>query len=252
MRSRLPAALIWVVVLAAGGANAQGASPFAAGNAYYQRGDYESARQQYLAQLQQGPVTPALLYDLGNVSLKLQQPGWAILYYERAALYTPRDRDLRANLAVALASRRAPPVGDAPGWLEFTWQNARELFTLNELTGATILLYLVSCGLLVWRFRTREFRRRYLWLLVATLGLLVLVGTLAASKWQSDWDPARSVVVTDGTLYAGPADTFPAVRSVYQGELARALRHEGFWCEVSLENGSQGWVLQSAVESVVR
>jgi len=241
-----------LVVFAASLAWAQTASPFDAGNAYYQRGEYDSARQQYLAQLQAGPATPALLYNLGNASLKLQQPGWAMLYYERAALYIPRDRNLRANLAVALASRRVPPSAEAPGWFEFVWQNVRETFTLNELTGAAVALYLLSCGLLLWRWRANDFRRRTLWLLLAVVLLFVLTGAMAASKWHVDWSPTRAVVVADGTLYTGPADTFPAVRSVYQGELARSLRHEGFWSEVALENGSQGWILQSAVEPVVR
>ena len=106
MHRRFLLALLLTSTIAVSVGHAQGDSPFAYGNTTYQRGEYEMARQQYLAQLQQGPATPALWYDLGNASLKLQQAGWAILYYERAALYVPRDRDLRANLSVALASRR--------------------------------------------------------------------------------------------------------------------------------------------------
>lgn len=245
-------ALLALLALTASLGAAQTGSAFDAGNAAYQRGDYASARQQYLAQLQAGPATPALLYNLGNASLKLQQPGWAMLYYEQAALYIPRDRNLRANLAVALASRRVPPSAEAPGWFEFVWQNVRQSFTLNELTGAAVALYLLSCGLLLWRLRARDFRRRTLWLLLAALILFALVGAMTVSKWQADWSPARAVVVADGTLYSGPADTFPAVRAAYQGELMRTLRHEGLWTEVALENGSQGWLLQSAVEPVVR
>jgi len=252
MRRRLLPGLILASLVVAAGAQAQGSSSFAAGHTYYQRGDYEAARQQYLAQAQQGPVTPALWYDLGNASLKLQQAGWAILYYGRAALYLPRDRDLQANLSVALASRRVPPAADAPGWLQFVWQNLLGAFTLNELTGAALALYLASCALLVWRLRTRQFRRRHLWLLVTVLALCVFAGAMTVGKWHRDWNPARAVVVADGALYAGPADTFPALRSAYQGELARTLRREGFWCEVALENGSQGWILQSAVEPIVR
>jgi len=252
MRRFLPAALLLTLVAAAVPGHAQAASPFAEGHAYYQRGDYEAARERYLAQAQQGPVTPAVWYDLGNASLKLQQPGWAILYYERAALAMPRDRDLQANLSVALASRRVPPSAEAPGWLQFVWQRLLGFFTLNELTGAAVALYLLSCVLLTWRLRGRHFRRRYLWLLVTALVLMVFVAGLTLGKWRGDWNPARAVVVTDSALYAGPADTFPAVRSAYQGEMAQTLRREGFWCEVALENGSQGWILQSAVEPIVR
>lgn len=244
-RFRLALVAIFTASLAA----AQASSPFAYGNVCYQRGEFEQARQQYLAQ--QGPVTPALLYNLGNVALKLEQPGWAILYYERAALARPRDADLQANLAVAFASRRVPPEAEAPGWLQVLWQGVLQHFTLNELTGIAMVLYLLSCGLLVWRLRGRHFRRRYAWVLHAALGLLLLFGALTFSKWHTDYDPSRAVMVADAALYGGPAETFPAVRTAYQGELGHILRQEGFWREVRLENGTQGWSLQSAVEPVV-
>lgn len=223
---------------------------FAAGNAAYQRAQYEAARQHYLAQWQQGSVTPALLYNLGNVALKLEQPGWAVLYYQRAALQAPRDRDLRANLAVALASRRVPAASEPPGWLQAVWQAMRGYFSLNELAAVALLLYLACCGLLIAQLREGHFRRRHVWVLTAGLTTMLLFAALAFSAWQTDYHPSRAVVVAEATLYSGPADTFPAVRAMYAGEQARILRTEGFWREIELENRTRGWALQSAVEPV--
>jgi tetratricopeptide (TPR) repeat protein len=227
------------------------ASPFATGNTYYQRGEWEQARQQYLAQMQQGPVTPPLWYNLGNVSLKLQQPGWAILYYERARLSRPRDANLQANLVVAMASRHVSASDEAPGWVSVIWDGLLAHFTLNELSVAAALLYLLSCGLLIWRLRGRDFRRRVLWLLIAALILMALAGALSLGKWLGYHDATRAVVVADGSLYSGPADSFPALRQVYQGEMAHLGRTNGIWREVVLENGTEGWLLQSAAEAVV-
>lgn len=235
-------------------ASLAGAAPdtasFAAGNAAYQRGDYETARQQYLAQWQRGTITPALLYNLGNTALKLEQPGWAVLYYERAALQAPRDRDLRANLAVALASRRVPAASEPPGTLQVVWQAMRGFFSLNELAAVALLLYLACSALLIAQLREGHFRRRHVWVLTAGLTVMVLFAALAFSAWQTDYHPSRAVVVADATLYSGPADTFPSVRAVYPGEQTRILRTEGFWREIELENRTRGWTLQSAVEPV--
>lgn len=232
------------------GAHAQ--SPFAAGNEAYQRGDYVTAQQQYLGALGSGRATPALLYNLGNTCFRLQQLGWAILYYERALLATPRDADLRANLATAIASRHTPPMTDAPGWIHVILRAVLDTFTLNELALVATLLYFTACGLLFWRLRARSFRRRYEWLLYTALALAILLIGLTAAKSGSDYDRSRAVIVADGTIMSGPADNFQIVRKVYQGEMAHLVSEQGVWRQVRLETGSTGWLSQSMVEPIVR
>ncbi|MEN6404403.1 MAG: SH3 domain-containing protein [Armatimonadia bacterium] len=226
-------------------------TPFANGNTYFQRGEYPQAQQQYLAQLQRGPVTAPLLYNLGNTCLRLQQLGWAILYYERALLATPRDADLRANLALAIASRQAPPSTEAPGWTQVVLRGILDRFSLNELAGAASLMYFAACAMLLWRLRSRNFRRRYMWILGIVSLLAVLLIFLGATKAHLDHNPRRAVVVTSGNLMSGPGDSFQAVRKVYEGEMAQITGRQGVWREVRLETGTVGWLSQGAVETVV-
>ena len=74
-----------------------------------------------------------------------------------------------------------------------------------------------------------------------------LAGGLAVGKAKVYHDPARIVVVTDGSLLTGPAGSFPAVRRVYAGETGRLTQRQGVWCEVRLDNGACGWLGQGAV-----
>lgn len=226
-------------------------SSFAQGNAYYQQGDYQRAEQAYSQQLQQGPVTVPLLYNLGNACFQCRELGWAIVYYERAKLGAPRDRDLRANLAVALSSRRVPPATEAPGWVQVLWSGVLDRVTLNELTLLATLSYLASCALLFWGLRSDRLRRRYRWLLVVGAVLFALFGGLVASKWRQYHDPARAVIVADGQMMSGPADNFQSLRKTCQGELARVRTQQGMWREVQFETGAVGWVPQSEVELIV-
>lgn len=226
-------------------------SPFAAGNAYYERGEYEAAWQQYLLAMQQGPLTPSLLYNAGNVALKLKQPGWAIVYYERALLAWPRDPDLRANLALAQAECRVSGSLQPPDWFQAAWQNVRGFFTLNELTALAAGLYYLFCAGLIWRLRQGHLRRRYRGLLGASVCLWLLFSALAGSKWRVDYSPRKAVVVSSAALHSGPADTFPILRSVYPGEKAQIIRTEGLWEEIVLDTGAQGWITQTALQRVV-
>lgn len=228
-----------------------GQGGFAEGNALYQQGNYQGAQQAYLRQLQSGPVTAALLANLGSSCRQLGQLGWAIVYYERAMLATPRDRELRTNLATALTLRRVPPSTEAPGWGQVLWRGVLDRLTLNELTLLALLSYLLVCGLLYRWLRSGELRRRYR-LLLGLAGLaLLLLGALTLSKAQGYHNPTRAVIVVDDELRNGPAESFQSLRRTYQGEMVRLRSAQGLWREVRFESGAEGWVPQSSVEPIV-
>jgi tetratricopeptide (TPR) repeat protein len=225
------------------------ASPFASGNAFYAQGNYEGARQQYLAQLQQGPATVPLLYNLGSACFQARQLGWAIVYYERALLAAPRDPDLRANWALAMSSRHVAPSTTAPGWAQMLWRALLDRATLTELSLLMLAAYLLACVLVIRWLRGTLFRRRYQWLLWLSLMLLVLFGGLTAGKARA-YDPARAVIVADGQLMSGPADSFQALRKTYQGEIVHLVGQQGMWREVIFDSGARGFVAQSEVEPI--
>lgn len=220
------------------------------GDSLYQQGDYVGAQRAYQDQMQRGPVTAGLLYNLGNASYQLQQLGYAILYYERAMLAAPRDPDLRANLEVALAARHTPPPGDAPGSLQMLVSTILDRYTLNELAVTASLLFWAACGLLFWWLRGRQFRRRYQWLVYVCVALALCLGTLAGGKAHVYHNARRAVIVADGELYSGPAESFQVLRKVYQGELTQVTAEQGVWRAVTFEAGATGWVRQSVVERV--
>lgn len=227
------------------------ASPFQRGNALYQQGQFQQAQQQYRTQLQQGPVTVPLLYNLANASYQSQQLGQAILYYERALLAAPRDADLRDNAALAMASRRVPQSTQAPGWTHVVWRGILDYLTLNELTLLYALSYLAACALAICWLRRGELRRRFQWVLSLALALTLLFGTLTCSKCLIYHNRTRAVVVVDGQLLSGPAESFQSLRKTYQGEIARVTGQQGVWRQVQLESGASGWLPQSDVETIV-
>jgi hypothetical protein len=220
-------------------------------NTAYQAGDFQSAQQAYLAQLAAtGPTVP-LLYNLGNTCLRLQQVGWALVYYQRALLVAPRDPDLRTNLALALAARQASGETLVPGWLSVLISAVVDRCTINELTGAFLLVYLLTAALAVWWLRSLHFRRRYRWLFTAALLLTLLFAGLTLARWTGYHDPSRGLVVASGNMLSGPADSFPVVRKVFEGESIELGSLQGTWREVHSPTGATGWVIQSMVEPII-
>lgn len=220
-------------------------------NALYQQGDYRAAREAYEALLQQDGPRLNVLYNLGNACYLANDVGWAIVYYERALLAAPRDRDLRRNLATALTARRAAGGDRVPGWLQVVVRAIVSRFTLNELAAAAALAYLVGAVLALQWLLSGHLRRRQRWVLYGLLAAALVMAGLAVTHARVYHNPARVVLISDAALLNGPAESFPTVRRAYEGEEGVILQRQGVWREVQLETGARGWVMQSSTASPV-
>lgn len=244
----------WALALLLSAAAALAAPPsdgLTAANALYQRGDFAGARQAYERLLAAERPSVGLLYNLGNACYQLGDMGWAIAYYEQARLAAPRDPDLRANLTAALAARRASGGTAVPGWLQVIANAILDRCTLGELAGLGVLVYLLAV-VLAWQWLHKgQLRRRGRWVLNVAVAATLVLGGLTAAKVHRDHNPNRVVLVSDTQLLSGPAAEFSVVRRAYQGEMGVAQQRQGMWCEVELESGTRGWLMQTATASPV-
>ena len=72
---------------------------FSAANKLYAEGKFADAADAYEKILQAGAASPALLFNSANAEFKAGHLGKAIAAYRQAELLSPRDAELRANLA---------------------------------------------------------------------------------------------------------------------------------------------------------
>lgn len=72
-----------------------------AANELVTAGHLDQAAVIYGQLLDQGVEDASVYYNLGNVAMQQRQPPTALALYERAAELSPRDSDIRHNLALA-------------------------------------------------------------------------------------------------------------------------------------------------------
>ena len=124
----------------------------AAANELVATGHYEQAGAIDQQLLYQGVEDAAVFYNLGNVEMLQNNPGRALAYYKQAAELSPRDAEIRHNLALAQEQAGEPDDSHARGVLAVVAQASRSLLTVNELAllalGAWFLL-----GFLVLAYR---------------------------------------------------------------------------------------------------
>jgi len=254
----------------------RGASPhdfFVRGNAYYERADYDSAIAQYDSLVAMGASGATLYYNMGNAYFKRGAIGRAVLNWDRANRITPRDGDVRKNLALATSllkdrnfvRRRALParvLRALPDRL-----NTRELASLawgfylvwtiiaiafvfrrtQFVERAYAVLSIVSPGRLFGVRRTTDFV-----LALVTVGCIALgTGAVAITRYRAETAHRDAIVVVPETaVYSAPAAGAELQFKIHEGTRVRAERAAGGRIEIRLPGDLSGWVDPRAIERI--
>ncbi len=258
VRPGLGTAGVLAVLLTAGLATA--AAPVAAadaeqlvaqGNQAYTDGRFAEARDLYLQARALGLDAAVLHYNLGNAQARAGEVGPAMASYLRAQRLSPRDRDIRSNLAwmrrnlkdLELANQSLPLfIAQAAAVV-----GALSLDEWGILLVVTLWLTAIVVGWGWARGATRPQRRS----LVVVVSATVIVAAVATGRWQQERVRDQAVVVAGAVaVRSGPAATFPTLFEVHAGLALNVEEQRDGWERVSLGGDWQGWLPADAVEHV--
>lgn len=255
--SMLPAMLrpirhfLTVLLCLMGAMPAAHAGPWEEANNAFAAGEYGKAKDLYEQVIAREGPSAARLFNLGNTLAKLDQPGPAVLCYERAALLAPRDADLQANLKLTRPTSAASLVAPPPWWKSpLYWLSLHEWswITVAGLTLAAIPL-----------FARTLLRSRPPWLQASTVPLLgggVALGLLGGVALQQRGSETKLAVLTARepvlrlSPFAGadPVDAAPPLpgQRVIPNEL-----HAG-WVHLTIPGSTTtGWIPEKDVALIV-
>jgi tetratricopeptide (TPR) repeat protein len=228
-------------------------SMFATGNAYYQQGKFNDAREAYERILSNGYTSGALLFNLGNTYYKLGYIAQAIVYYERARKLIPGDDDLLHNLQLAnlqIADRIEPTpklfIWDA-------WDSIKNAFTLASITWIGYCLYVACLAFVGFFIISRSYSFRKISLLSAIglfFALLLSVGVFSGKL--SETLSTDDAVVTSSLA---AVKNSPDVRStdafvLHSGVKVTITDRVNDWLKIRLADGKVGWIEEKAVEVI--
>lgn len=121
------------------------AADFSAANKLYAEGKFSDAAAAYEKVLSTGAQSPALLFNAGNAEFKSGHLGKAVAAYRQAELLSPRDAELRANLAFVRNQVQGATVRES------RWRNWVGALTLNEGAALTAMLFWSTLALFIVR-----------------------------------------------------------------------------------------------------
>ncbi|ETR71152.1 MAG: BatE, TRP domain containing protein [Candidatus Magnetoglobus multicellularis str. Araruama] len=216
--------------------NGQRLNDFVQANEAYANGDYQKAIDKYQAVIKSGKPTGSLYFNLGNCYYRMDQIGWAILYYERAMHYIPGDPDLLFNLQHARSQ-----VEDQPEKITTVpLKSTLDRFSLSELFWLMMFSHIGFWGILIVR---RFHRSEWSYYTFVGLSILWAIFLVAFSvKWYDIHYDNRGIVVSQKAIVrAGPHETETALFELHAGSIVGCERCEGNWRLVQFASGKRGW-----------
>lgn len=222
-------------------------------NKAYQANNYQEAIDLYESILVNGEHSASLYYNLGNAFYRNNQLGKAILYYEKAKLYAPRNEDVKHNLLIAKNQTFDNIVPVQPFFLSVWWSNTYQLLSpiFWAILGVLALFATVG-GIAVWLLFTDRKRKQqgfYGGIGAAVLAILFL--SLGNSNHSARVKSKNAIITIKQTDFKDGADELSnTISTLHEGVKVRLIENINDWQKVRLENGETGWLQMDTFEKI--
>lgn len=224
----------------------------AEGNQAYTAGDLRTAGERYRQALALGYDAPELHFNLGNVHARQGELGRAVASYLRAQRLSPRDPDVRANLAwVRSLTQDLELGGGGLPPLIAQLDALAHLLSLDEWALLLLFFSWLTALAVAWTWRrgwlSPAWRRSRL--LLGSLTTIVLIVTV--TRWYAEVGRDVAVIVAEQVaVRSGPAETFPEVFRVHDGLTLEVRGERDSWARIGLGGDWVGWIPLATLERV--
>lgn len=247
-KARIPVLLLLSASLsfaaASGDALRRANKDYQLANAAYERTDFAKAADLYRRAIDEGVSDSRLYFNYGNTLFRLNKPGLAILYYEKARKLDPNDADIAYNLRFVnaqIVDKNPAPETNA---LTRILHAAHTAFSINE--GLWIVLGLFSSiflAAIAALYAGTAFRGALVTaVILAGLVLLALVPSLAFKIREQETVQYGIVLKPAVEMFSGPGENFQLLTQVHEGTKFEIVETRGDWVSVKLANGKGGYV----------
>lgn len=227
------------------------ADAFSEANQLSAAGSYEQADKAYQTLLeQQGPSAP-LLFNIGTNAFAQKQYGSAILYFERAQVFSPRDSDIKKNLRLA---RKEAQVEDVILLNRSVAPLA--LFLSRDEWSVVIIVFAWAAALITCAacFLRKSWKRVLVWCLctiVVSACMIALAATMLHLRRSEDH--LAIVVAKDSSLLLSPFAGADPITSAAEGSMVSIEQtRDNFYYVHIPDTELSGWLETSKCQPIIK
>ncbi|MFA4888920.1 MAG: SH3 domain-containing protein [Candidatus Omnitrophota bacterium] len=218
-------------------------------NDLYRQARYSQAAEAYESIIKGGFVSGQLYYNLGNCYFKQQELGSAVLNYERAKIFMPRDSDLKANYEYAfnqlnLSSQQSS--SRLGRWLD-SLSAELGIDSMAIILSVLVLAIILLCLWSMFSGRASKLFKPAVFILVI---LLIITGVTLQRK-ISYLNKGAVVVAKEAGARFEPSESATQYFVLSEGVKVEVLDISGSWLKVRRSDKKIGWVNKEAVERIL-
>lgn len=219
----------------------------------YKNQDYQTAISLYESIINDGYESADLLFNLGNAYFKSGELAKSLVYYEKAKLLAPNDKDIEHNLAFAYSQQpdNIEQIGD--GFLVKIYQTIYRVFTVDTWAIIGIFCSATFCVCLCLFLFSQTRNRKKIALTISLCSLLI--GTIAFCSAQSRYSELTSheyaiVIEPTTSIKTEPMLNAMDLATIHGGLKVKVIDEAFGWLKISLGNGNEGWIIKDFVERI--
>lgn len=190
-----------------------------------------------------GKESSDLYYNLGNAYFRANDVAKSRLYYERALLLNPGDRDTRHNIDY-ISTKIEDKILVADTFFLSTWFNALQNLASSNgwaITAVVSFLLLIAC--LIAFFFTKLINIKKV---VFYLGLIFVIITIFANvfafrqKHRIEKRDTAVIMVGSAPVVSSPDMNSKELFILHAGTKVTITKEDRAWLEIEIDNGSGG------------
>lgn len=224
---------------------AQNQELFNEANEAYADGNYKEAVNAYNQILENGEVSVAVHYNLGNSYYKLNQIAPSIYHYEKALQLKPDDADVKNNLE--FARNMAIDAIEGPeeeGFTEFFTASTAILSATGWGWLAIFSMFVFVAFFMAYYFSRKALFKRIFFVSGMFFLLLGLTSAVIGNIKQNILENLSFAIVfsEEVQVKSEPNIRSSEVFTLHEGAKVKLTEDFQDWYEIELPNGSQGWM----------
>jgi tetratricopeptide (TPR) repeat protein len=222
---------------------------FSEANQAYIEGDYQHAIELYLKILEKGIESGEVYFNLGNAYFKTNNPGRAILYYEKASKFIEGDPALEQNLQLSRL-RIVDKIEPIPELFIFEWWTTlTHLFPLDTLLWVNIAVFSTLILLIIVNLLYgREYIRQLIWV-ISVFCLIIFVITFSR-VYEFESTQFGVILEEKASVISEPDINGTEVFILHEGTKVKINRLLNNWLEITIPDGKTGWIKETSLEVI--
>lgn len=223
---------------------------FKEANNQFLSGDYQKSIESYEKLLSEGYSGASIHYNLANAYYRIGKIGLAILHYEKAKKFLPKDEDINHNLNFVKLQTK-DKVEKLPEFFVFElWENALAIFNANQLTIISYVFFLIILLSVLTYIISKNYNIRRLSFYSIFIALIIFVFStvLLTVRLNRDYNLKYGVILSSSVVVKSSPDPFSKDSFIiHEGLKVKIEDKIDNWLKIRLEDGKVGWLDKNSI-----